>query len=89
MTEPERRALRAAISEERRRRIAVSCCAYCGEDLTGIKPYRPTRRFCSEMHRKLSWYRDTPQGRAYELAKRRAKRRAEGRPHRPWAEVPA
>ncbi len=85
MTEAERQAIRAAISEARRAR--VKGCAYCGADLDGIQPKRPNRRFCSEMHRKLAWYRDTPQGRAYELAKRRAKRRREGRPHRPWAEV--
>ncbi len=86
MTEPERRALRALIDAAARAALPP-LCPYCGEAFEPHPRAHGQQRFCSAAHRRLYWYKCTPQGRVSLILKKRRKRRREGTPRRATHEV--
>lgn len=71
MTEPERQALRHAISEARRALVAETTALEC-EQCAAPMPGAPSnKRFCGGRCRTYWWYRNTERGRAALRAKKR------------------
>jgi hypothetical protein len=72
MTEPERQALRQAISDARRAETGAWYCEQCAAPMTlSVKPSNQFRkRFCSSRCRTYHWYRHSERGRAAMRAKK-------------------
>jgi hypothetical protein len=73
VTERERQIARRLIDQARRRTV-TNTCGYCGEPFPP-HPNGQTKRYCTETHRKKAWLQ-TPQGRAWNRAKRVRERAA-------------